>query len=187
MSGLVRLSGPDTEPVSLEEAKLHLRVDGDQDDGLIAALIVSAREIAEKHLNRALVRQQWRMVRDQWPAGALRFPFAPLIAVDAVRVADAAGDFQILAPDIFIVNSHAEPGLMVLKSGALWPRPGQKIAGIEIDFTAGYGDSWNDVPAAIRQGLLQRIAHFYETRGAEGDIPGNVLHIWQPFKVMRLA
>ena len=187
MSGLMQLMAPAAEPVSLVEAKQHLRIDHTHEDALITGLIQTAREVAEKHLNRSLIRQQWRMVRDIWPLGAVRFPRAPLIGVDQVRVADGDGVFSILSSDLFIINSHAEPGLMVLRTGSHWPPPGQKIGGVEIDFTAGYGDNWNAVPAAIRLGLLQLIAHYFEMRSTTGNIPGGVLNIWNPFKVMRLA
>jgi hypothetical protein len=44
-----------TEPISLAEAKKHLRVEFDDDNDLIQGLIVAAREYAEGFLNRVFV------------------------------------------------------------------------------------------------------------------------------------
>jgi uncharacterized phage protein (predicted DNA packaging) len=60
-----------TEPISLQEAKKHLRVEFDDDDDLIQGLIVAAREYAEGFMNRPLaaktedeeapeVKQKWK-------------------------------------------------------------------------------------------------------------------------------
>lgn len=43
------------EPVTLDEAKKHLRVEFNDDDALIEGLIVAARQWAEDFLNRSLV------------------------------------------------------------------------------------------------------------------------------------
>lgn len=59
---------PDTEPVSLVQAKLHLRVDTTADDLLISSLIVAARQYAEQVTWRALVTQTWTAVFDRFPA-----------------------------------------------------------------------------------------------------------------------
>ncbi len=64
----VLVTAPTEEPVSLAEAKLHLRVDYSNDDLLIAALITAARQHAENDTGRALVTQTWRQVLDQFPA-----------------------------------------------------------------------------------------------------------------------
>ena len=70
---LTQLSPPSAEPLSLAEAKLHLRVGADitEDDGLIAALIVTARQQAEHRTGRALVSQQWRYAIDAFPVDSL--------------------------------------------------------------------------------------------------------------------
>ncbi|MDR1943975.1 MAG: head-tail connector protein [Synergistaceae bacterium] len=44
-----------TEPISLSEAKKHLRVEFGDDDELIQGLIAAAREYAEGFMNRSLV------------------------------------------------------------------------------------------------------------------------------------
>ena len=64
----VLVSGPATEPVSLAEAKLHLRVDFSDDDALISAYIIAARQKAESITRRALITQSWNLVMDQFPA-----------------------------------------------------------------------------------------------------------------------
>lgn len=64
----VLLTAPAAEPVSVAEAKLHLRVDGTADDVLIGALITAARQHAENDTRRALVTQTWMTVLDRFPA-----------------------------------------------------------------------------------------------------------------------
>lgn len=63
---------PASEPVSLTEAKLHLRVDSADDDALITGLIKTAREHVEDHTGRALVTQQLILWLDRFPCSSRR-------------------------------------------------------------------------------------------------------------------
>jgi uncharacterized phiE125 gp8 family phage protein len=65
--GLRQIAAPTVEPISLAEAKLHLRVDFPDDDLLISSLIMAARFDAENKCNRALITQQWELVLDGFP------------------------------------------------------------------------------------------------------------------------
>lgn len=58
---------PALEPLTLAEAKAHLRVDFVEDDTLISALIVAARQRAEVITRRALITQSWQLVLDAFP------------------------------------------------------------------------------------------------------------------------
>jgi len=62
------ITAPTEEPVSLAEAKAHLRVDISDDDALIGAMIVAARQEAEAACRRAFVSQQWKLLLDRFPA-----------------------------------------------------------------------------------------------------------------------
>lgn len=64
---LRQIAAPATEPITLEEAKLHLRVDTTDDDALITGLISAARVAAENICRRAFVTQQWELVIDSFP------------------------------------------------------------------------------------------------------------------------
>lgn len=67
---LVIVTQPTVEPITLAEAKSHLRVDSDftADDSLISGLIVAARQEAEQICRRALIKQTWKLAIDQFPA-----------------------------------------------------------------------------------------------------------------------
>ena len=62
---------PSEEPVSLWEAKLHLRVDFDEDDMLIASLITAARQAAETLTGRQFTTARWKQVLDCFPGPSL--------------------------------------------------------------------------------------------------------------------
>ena len=65
------VTAPTEEPVSLVEAKLHLRVDFSEDDLLITALIAAARQAAETLTGRQLVTARWKYILDSFPGPSL--------------------------------------------------------------------------------------------------------------------
>lgn len=65
-----RVTPPAIEPVTLDEAKAHLRVDINAEDSLITRLISDAREWVERFLRRSLITQTWALYLDAFPVGA---------------------------------------------------------------------------------------------------------------------
>lgn len=65
------LTPPSVEPITLTEAKAHLRVDIDDDNGLIQGLISSVRQQAEQICRRAIISQQWLVTLDRFPSPAM--------------------------------------------------------------------------------------------------------------------
>jgi phage conserved hypothetical protein, phiE125 gp8 family TIGR02215 len=188
---LVMTSAPASEPVTVAEAKAHLRVDGVAEDTLIASLILTSRLHIEAALGLALVTQSWRLQLDRWPDPRdVELPLRPLQSVDEVRVVSEAGDPTIIAASQYLVDVASVPPRLVRRNGL--PQPGQVARGIEIDFTAGYGIAAADVPGPIRQALLLLVAHWYEHRdpievgSADMAIPSAISELLAPFKVPRL-
>jgi len=189
--GLVLTGAPASEPVTVAEAKAHLRVDGAAEDTLIASLIMTSRLHVEAALDLALITQSWRLVLDRWPqARHVVLPLRPLQTVEEVRVIASDGEPTIVAASAYLVDAVRAPPRLVRRSPL--PVPGREVGGIEIDFTAGYGDAAEDVPAPIRQALLQLVAHWYEHRepievgAADMAVPSAVSELLAPYRIKRL-
>ncbi len=163
--GLIQLTAPAAEPVTLADAKAHLRVTDSVEDAIVSRLIVAARQAAEAATSRAFVTQSFRLTRDRFPkaARAVFLPRPPLRSIAAIRLYDAAGDATLWDSACYRVETFHTPGRLVLADSAVWPLPGRAQSGIEIDFEAGYGAA-ADVPAPIRQAILMLLAHYFENR-----------------------
>jgi uncharacterized phiE125 gp8 family phage protein len=188
----ILLTGPAAEPVTLAEAKSHLRVEHDDDDDLIAALIAGSRIHVEAQTRRALITQTWRLTRDVWPAsGLLAVLPVPLLSLAAVRIYASDNTAQALDPAAFIVDKAAAPALLAFAPGAL-SAPGRAVAGIEVDITAGYGTTPASVPEPLRQAIRLLTAHWYENRGlatvgnAVAVLPTTVAALIAPYRVLSL-
>jgi uncharacterized phiE125 gp8 family phage protein len=186
------ITGPALEPVSLAEAKAHLRLDGSDEDAYLTAAIVSARVHVEALTRRLLIEQSWRIYLDAWPRKRIvTLPPAPLMSVDAVTVYDADGEPVVVDPEDYEADTVACPGRLVLLS----PVPaavGRAFNGIEIDVTSGYGATSVDVPSPLRQAVMMLVAHFYEHRGAvghdlAGEVPPHGFHaLIAPYRILSL-
>ncbi|MBX6426729.1 MAG: phage head-tail connector protein [Variibacter sp.] len=185
----ILLSGPAVEPLTLAEAKSYLRVEHDDDDALIAALVAAVRAEVEAKTRRALITQRWRWILDAWPRdGRIALAPAPVREILAARVYDENGIAQAIDTQAFVVDTAAAPGVIGFVSWAL-PAPGRAVAGIEIDVACGYGDAAADVPEPLRQAMRVLLAHRYENRGlaAAADAgPASVAALLSPYRVMAL-
>lgn len=183
---LTRTVEPAEEPVSLAEAKKHLRVDTSDDDTLVEGRIQTAREFVEGFTSRALITQTWKRELDDWPcADEIALPRPPLVSVASVMYVDSAGVSSTFAATNYDVDKVSEPGRIVLGYGKSWPtatlRPMSPIA---VTYVAGYGAA-AAVPQWVKQAMLLLVGHWYENR--EATITGaGVLSNAVPFAVESL-
>ncbi len=189
---LVLTTAPGAEPISLAEAKAHLRIDANDEDALLTALIAAARMFVERTLGLALITQSWSYFFDFWPsAGCITLPIMPVQAVSAVKVHDGAGGFITLDAASYAVDALSEPARLVLK-GAVPSTPARELNAFEIAFTAGYGDEADDVPGPIRHALKLLVAHWFERREpvalglAAQEVSATIAALLLPYRRLRL-
>jgi len=184
------LTPPALEPVSLSDAKVFLRLDQTDEDGLLGTLITAARLMIEAASGRMLVEQSWRIVLDRWPhGGEIRLPLSPVSGLAEARVYDALGEAQIVAELALQLDNAADPPVIRIVGSV--PEIGRMRTAIEIDVVAGYGPAATDVPALLRQAVLQLAARWFEQRGdvAGRDaaaLPAEIMALVAPFRRTRL-
>lgn len=159
------LVAPSGAPVSISEAKLHLRVTGSTEDALISTLIDVATAQAEHLTGRALLTQKWRVTFDSWPCQLMRLPKAGVTSVDSVTYLDAAGVRQTLSVADWVAQLDAPQACVGLAYGKSWPAARVFPGSIQIDYTVGYANS-SAVPPAIKQWILLAVGTLYENREA---------------------
>lgn len=151
---------PTVEPVTLAELKEHLRVLHTDEDALIASYGFAARRAVEARGGLALMMQQWRLRLDRAPTGMIALPRGPAFSVDAVAIESRAGALTPVDPDLY----DFDPGPVGrLVARGYWPHSDRRIAGVRIDFTAGWATP-ADAPEELRLAVKLLAAHFYENR-----------------------
>lgn len=144
------------EPLTLEQAKTHLRVYLNDEDDYIAGLIIAARMMAEGRLNRTITQRQLVATFRAWHVG-MRLPKPPVVSVDAVEYLDTDGALQPF--DSFDVLAE---GMIGPTYGATLPAIRHRPDAIRVTYTAGYAEG--EVPAPIVQWMLLAIGTMYQNR-----------------------
>ena len=138
---------PNSEPISLAEAKLHLRVDTTDDDVLISSLVKAAREYCEKFQNRSYVAQVVTLKLDQFTASDyIELPLAPLISVSSISYVDNNGATQTFSSSNYSVDVFSEPGRITLGYNKTWPSDCRGYYDdLTITYVAGYANTFTAV------------------------------------------
>jgi uncharacterized phiE125 gp8 family phage protein len=185
------ITAPAAEPVTLEQAKLHLRVDHSSDDTLITALITAAREGAEHITGRSLITQTWERVLDAFPAVEIELGRPPVASIVSVTYIDGAGTEQTLDAADYTLDSTTPPGWL-LPSATLdvWPITDDVANAVRVRFTAGYGADGTAVPSGITAWMLLRIGTLYKMREeivagvSVADLPGGYAErLLDPYRI----
>lgn len=176
--GLTVVTPPASEPVTLAEAKAHLRVDTGDDDALIGGLISAARRWCEDYTGRTFCTTVLDWTLDCFGGRLLSVPRPPLQSVASITYLDPAGVTQTLAPTVYRVDAASDIGRIALGYGQVWPVTLPEINAITVRLTAGYVS----VPEHIKQAALLLVGELYEQR--QQSTPGVIASV--PFGVREL-
>jgi uncharacterized phiE125 gp8 family phage protein len=168
---------PATLPVTLAEAKAHLRVDHNDEDSLITSLIRAVTSHMDGYggvLGRAIVTQAWEQAWSGFPFDrhsryqrVLRLPLGPVLTKAAVtiqyRSPGSPDALQTLDPALYHLVSPPGWPAVELDDLSVWPNTADRPDAVVVRVTCGYGAA-ADVPDAIKVAALLMIGGFYLNR-----------------------
>lgn len=156
------VTAPTIRPITLAEAKDHLRVTGDVDDAYIESLIDVAVAKVELDTHRALLTQTLRLTLDAFPCGPLKFPRPPIQSISTISYVDGDGASQSLSSADYLLDIYSEPGRLSPVYGESWPTTRCQQNAVTIQFIAGW--TLSNLPATVKQLCNLWVSHFFENR-----------------------
>jgi uncharacterized phiE125 gp8 family phage protein len=180
---LKRVSGPDLEPVTLEEAKAQCRVELDftDDDINLLRYIKAARELAEVNTKSTFCATQYRLSFSGFPefehggfdSGRIILPRGPIIELLSFTYLDSTRTPVTVDLDDATTLQQGlddEPPWIAPAAGAFWPNGFRTQGAVSIEYLAGYASTaaspvtTDDIPAKAKQAMLMLVGHWYENR-----------------------
>lgn len=175
------------EPISLDEAKAHLRVHLPDDDAYISALIVAARMMLEGRINRALVPQEVEFTLPRFGIDGITLPRLPYLNGLEVFYVDSNGESAQFFD--YEIDTFAEPAVMYPASGQVFPMVTYGRGAVRIKYLAGYSDPAS-VPAPLKWWMRLAIGTMYQHRETTvvgvsvTPLPEDFMRmLWQPYMV----
>jgi len=154
-----------TEPVTLAEARLHIKADADTtEDALIEAWITAAREVAEQYTGRALAVQTLEMALQAFPCDGhqvIELDMPPVASITSVKYTDTAGVEQTVPGGDYVLSLYGDACAMAPAYGKYWPSTQNTPDAVRIRYVAGY----TTAPKAVYAAILLMVAFLNENRG----------------------
>ncbi len=151
---------PPTEPVTLADARLHLRVTDTAEDALIGVWITAAREACEHYTQRSIGSQTLELRLDEFPDGAIDLPRSPVTAITSLKYIDTNGTEQTLAPSAYTLDTFSHTSWVIRAYGTEWPETLDAANVVRVVYVAGAATP----PATVKAAMLLTIGHLYENR-----------------------
>lgn len=181
-------------PIPLRELGAHLRLghgftDDGSEDALLELYLRNATAIVEARTSKALISRVFILQIANWNRrGHLHLPIGPVTVLDRIELIRPGSTITLDPAEWTLHPGSGRQRVTGPNGGTLRTMPHGALA--EIEFTAGFGETWNDVPNDLRQAVLLLASHLYEHRDGEltldGGLPNGVAPILARHQPVRL-
>jgi len=155
---------PSNMPVTLADAKAHLRVTHEQADVEILHYLLSAIEYCEVRSQRIFRQRALTLVLDDFPGAddPVVFDLSPIVSADTIQYYDTDNATQTHTA-AYLVEDATGTSCLYPDYETEWPDTAVRPDAVTITYTAGYGGAAS-VPARAKQAILLITKHGYDQR-----------------------
>lgn len=171
---------PTLLPVTLEEAKLSLKLTANDQDAEVTLLIKAMTAQVEEELGMSLMQRTLRFVRDGF-SDWIALPRGPIAEVTAVQYVDTNGVTQTAAPGLYTVDLASTEQGIARNADATWPDALPGINAVSITYKAGF-TVLPDTHWALKAAILTLVRHAFDDPML--PIPPLVDRLLQPHRAM---
>lgn len=153
-----------SEPITLNEVRNHLRIDGIDYDAILTPLIKTVRQIAEKTTGRDMINKTWRTYLDCFPSyNGIEIKKSKLQSITSIKY--YINDVLTTQDSNSYYFTDEEYSSIEIKNSYSWASSDERKQAVQITFVAGYGADATFVPQALKQAMLSHVAFLYENAG----------------------
>lgn len=175
--------------------KSHMRMgtgfaDDTLQDGVLGSFLRAAMAAIEARTGKVLIEREFTfVVTGRRADGAVVLPVAPVTVIAQVQLVSRSGVETDISPESFWLERDGHLPCLRAAGGTLpMPETGGEL---HVQFLAGYGPEWDDVPADMQQAVLMLASHYYEYRHDTaldgGCMPFGVTALIERFRMLRLG
>ncbi len=150
----------DTLPITLTRAKSYLKIETDEDNAILADMIATVVQFAERYTGRDFRKKTWSLTIDKF-TDRICLRKSQINSIGNVQYT-VDGALVIIANTVYYLKKGYGFSEVLLQDGETWPTDLDDVeAGIIIVFST-------NTPRYIEQyktGLLEHLAFLYQNRG----------------------
>lgn len=154
---LKRLTTPTDMAITLEEARLFLRVEYTDDDELITSMVKGATVVAQAFINQQITECQYALALSSFQSEVSLL--SPVKTIGSVKYYDTTNTLQTLDGSNYYLMDFGLPNKLIFTEGVSLDTYNRPDA-IQITFTSGM----TTVPSDIIQWVKIRVATMYQFR-----------------------
>jgi uncharacterized phiE125 gp8 family phage protein len=163
--GVRVVDGVATEPVTLDEARLQLKIvadsDGSPHDPWIEQIgLPAAREWCEGYSGLSIGLKTLELATNGFPLGGIPLPFGPVTSIVSVTFIDGEGTEVAMAEDDYYLDQFTER--LLPSYGTTWPTALDFANSVRVVYNAGYeadSDGVTTMPYRVKAAVLLTLGH----------------------------
>jgi uncharacterized phiE125 gp8 family phage protein len=159
--------------IPLKKAKQYLRIEHNIDDEIIEEMLEIAVIAAENYIGLSLKESTWKLIFYNNLPSKIRFKNGPVNKVISVKLYNIREQVNELSENDFYFNKAREE---------LFFKTNHFIEKAEVIYRAGYFE----LPAPIRQGILEHLVKLYDLRGSDQALPLSAKSLYQAYKRVKI-